>query len=76
MYYVIIGLPIIFVIVTLLSFLHYCKQNKNNESKMTTEEVWLESLDLTKWRGGVRRRMDLVKTKEDFYKIKDNIRFP
>lgn len=76
MYYLFIALPIVFVAVTIFCFWYYYRHNKNKKQNITTEDVWLESLDMNKWRGGVRRRMDLVKTKEDFYDIKKKIELP
>lgn len=69
------SIPIIFLLLA-LSYLMYFFMRKRNQKTSISETIWVESLDMNKWRGGVRRRMGLVKEKDEFYKIKKGIRFP
>ncbi len=67
--------PILFSLVSIAYLIYFCKKKKNARGN-PYEIAWIESLDLSKWRGGVRRRMELIRDKDHFYRIKKDIRFP
>lgn len=75
MFFLFLALPILFVLAAISYLVYYFIQRKKQKSN-TNETIWLESLDMNRWRGGVRRRMGLTKTKEQFYEIKKDIKFP
>lgn len=74
MIYVFIVVPIILTIITVVGCNWYYSKVKTEKPK--DNDNYIYALDMQKWRGGVRHRMGLEKTMEQFRQEANQIKYP